>query len=101
MTLYTLLCKGPGAPVVLHYANCGFNLWRQKYDVLCKDHGTEDGAFSTRRPGIGEIRSHIATRQLVLKGNQEELQRFYRTFVPLAALYEMCLFDIEIFGQDR
>lgn len=81
MTLYTLLCKGPGAPVVLHYANCGFGLWRRKYDVLCKDHGTEDGAFSTLRPGISEIRSHIATRQLVLKGSNAELEQFYQTFV--------------------
>ena len=82
MTLYTLLCKGPGAPVVLHYANCGFGLWRRKYDVLCKDHGTEDGAFSTLRPGISEIRSHIATRQLVLKGSNAELEQFYQTFAP-------------------
>lgn len=86
MTLYTLLCKGPGAPVVLHYANCGFSFWRRKYDVLCKDHGTEDGAFSTLRPGISEIRSHIATRQLVLKGNDKELEQFYQTFVPWIAI---------------
>ncbi|CAE7391950.1 ELD1, partial [Symbiodinium necroappetens] len=38
MTLYTLLCKGPGAPVVLHYANCGFDSWRQKYELLCTGH---------------------------------------------------------------
>lgn len=87
MTLYTLLCKGPGAPVVLHYANCGFSFWRRKYDVLCKDHGTEDGAFSTLRPGISEIRSHIATRQLVLKGNDKELEQFYQTFVPWIAIW--------------
>ena len=102
MTLYTLLCKGPGAPVVLHYANCGFGLWRQKYDVLCKDHGTEDGAFSTRRPGIAEIRSHIATRQLVLKRSLEELEQFYRTFVPwMVQFLEGCafwnLFDAGLF----
>jgi hypothetical protein len=50
--------------------------------VLCKDHGTEDGAFSTLRPGISEIRSHIATRQLVLKGSNAELEQFYQTFAP-------------------
>ena len=88
MTLYTLLCKGPGAPVVLHYANCDFALWRRKYDVLCKDHGTEDGAFSTLRPGISEIRSHIATRQLVLKGSNTELEQFYQTFAPWINNYE-------------
>ncbi|CAJ1413740.1 unnamed protein product [Effrenium voratum] len=81
MSLYTLACKGPGAPVVLHYANCGFSSWRQKYQLLCRGHGTEDGAFSVRRPGIAEIRSHLATRQLALGGKEEDLERFYRSFV--------------------
>mmetsp|Transcript_11338 Transcript_11338/g.21389 ORF Transcript_11338/g.21389 Transcript_11338/m.21389 type:complete len:632 (+) Transcript_11338:52-1947(+) len=81
MTLYTLLCKGPGAPVVLHYANCGFRNWCQKYGLLCRGHGTEDGAFSTMRPGISEIRSHLAARQLTLRGSIDELRRFYSVFV--------------------
>ena len=80
MTLYTLLLKGCGAPVVLHYANCGLRQWRRKYEVLCAGHGTEDGGFSTRRPGIKELRAHLAARQLTMR--QEGLEEFYRTFAP-------------------
>uniref|UniRef100_A0A7S4QAA6 Uncharacterized protein n=1 Tax=Alexandrium monilatum TaxID=311494 RepID=A0A7S4QAA6_9DINO len=81
MALFTLLCKGPGAPVVLHYSNCGLSEWRKKYRILCCGHGTADGAFSTTREGISEVRSHIATRQLALRGDDADLERFYRTFV--------------------
>jgi len=79
--LYELECKGPGAPVVLHYSNCGYDNWRKKYSILCKDHGTEDGAFSTEREGIKGVRSHIAARQLTLRGSEADLLDFYRTFV--------------------
>merc|ERR1712190_712924 len=78
---YTLLRQGPGAPVVLHYTNCGFNEWKKKYQILCHGHGTEDGAFSVAREGISEVRSHIATRQLALRGNNADSELFYRTFV--------------------
>ena len=27
-------CSGPGAPVILHYANCGFTNWLHKYRML-------------------------------------------------------------------
>lgn len=79
--LFTLLCKGPGAPVILHYSNCGFSDWRKKYQILCHGHGTADGAFSTTREGISEVRSHMATRQLALRNEEEDLDTFYRTFV--------------------
>lgn len=79
--LYTLLCKGPGAPVVLHYSNCGLGDWRKKYQILCRGHGTDDGAFSTTREGISEVRSHMATRQLTLRSDDAELETFYRNFV--------------------
>lgn len=80
-SLYTLLCKGAGAPVVLHYANCGFTHWKRKYQTICKGHGTEDGAFSTEREGIAELRSHLASRQLILQNQTAALERFYRTFI--------------------
>ena len=35
-----------------------------------EDLGTEDGAFSTLRPGISEIRSHLAARELTLRGRE-------------------------------
>merc|ERR1712194_133553 len=79
--LHTLQSKGPGAPVVLHYANCGYREWKKKYETICKGHGTEDGAFSTKRDGIAEIRSHMCARQLTLRGAEADLERFYRTFV--------------------
>eukprot|EP00931_Biecheleriopsis_adriatica_P025910 TRINITY_DN15818_c0_g1_i2.p1 TRINITY_DN15818_c0_g1~~TRINITY_DN15818_c0_g1_i2.p1 ORF type:complete len:642 (+),score=138.18 TRINITY_DN15818_c0_g1_i2:62-1987(+) len=81
MLLHTLLCKGPGAPVVLHYANCGFSEWCKKYEILCRDHGTADGAFSTEREGIAEVRSHLVARELTLRGKRDDLQRFYTAFV--------------------
>lgn len=90
--LYTLVCKGPGAPVVLHYANCGFAEWCKKYSILCKGHGTSDGAFSTTREGISEVRSHIATRQLALRGKTSELERFYKTFIEGNDFDEMAYF---------
>lgn len=79
--LYELASKGPGAPVILHYANIGFSDWKKKYEILCHGHGTPDGAFDTKREGIAEVRSHMATRELTLRGNQHELQQFYKTFV--------------------
>lgn len=81
MPLFTLVCKGPGAPVILHYANCGYTSWRKKYDVLCRGHGTKDGAFCTQREGISELLSHTATRQLTLRNDEQDLEQFYRYFV--------------------
>ena len=42
--------------------------------------GTEDGAFSTRRPGIAEIRSHLAARQLTLRGQKKEDHHYYSEY---------------------
>ena len=62
--LRTLKCAGPGAPVVLHYANCGLGAWKRKYRILAQGHGTEDGGFSVTRKarllctvGVGSIDS--------------------------------------------
>jgi hypothetical protein len=30
-------CEGPGAPVILHYACCGYANWRRKYEMLTTD----------------------------------------------------------------
>lgn len=80
-SLYELLCKGPGAPVILHYANCGFKDWQKKYNIICTGHGTSDGAFSTKREGIESVRSHIAARELTLRKNANQSKQFYETFV--------------------
>jgi len=79
--LWELLCRGPGAPVVLHYANCGYKAWCKKYRILCKGHGTPDGAFSETRPGISNIRPHLIARQLMLRGNVCDFENFYRTWI--------------------
>ena len=79
--LHELQSKGPGAPVVLHYANCGLHAWKQKYRTLCRGHGTSDGAFSTAREGISSVRAHLAARQLTLRGKTDELETFYVEFV--------------------
>lgn len=37
--LCTMDAEGVGAPTVLHYANCGFQNWVKKYEILCDGHG--------------------------------------------------------------
>merc|ERR1711974_201620 len=59
---------GEGAPVVLHYANCGFGAWKRKYQILAKGHRTDDGGFSITRKGINSMRAHLAHRELIGRG---------------------------------
>merc|ERR1711879_718890 len=72
--LKTLRCSSPGSPVVLHYVSCGFTAWAQKYDLLSKGHGTEDGGFSLERKGIKSMRNHLAHRELLSRANAAELE---------------------------
>merc|ERR1712187_488708 len=65
----------------LHYANCGFGAWKRKYEILARGHGTEDGGFSTTRKGINSMRAHLAHRELVGRGDSEQLEAYYRTFI--------------------
>merc|ERR1712048_1015146 len=79
--LYELLSKGPGAPVILHYANCGLKEWQHKYAMICRGHLTVDGAFSKEREGIPSLLSHLAARELTLRGDPTQLRDFYQNFV--------------------
>eukprot|EP00439_Symbiodinium_sp_Y106_P074422 s501_g14.t1 len=74
-------CTGYGAPVILHYANCGYESWRRKYEILASGHGTEDGGFSIERKGIKSMRAHLAHRALCHRGNEEDLAKYYRTYI--------------------
>ncbi|CAE7717786.1 ELD1 [Symbiodinium sp. KB8] len=74
-------CTGYGAPVILHYANCGYKSWRRKYEILASGHGTEDGGFSIERKGIKSMRAHLAHRALCQRGNEEDLAKYYRTYI--------------------
>jgi hypothetical protein len=72
------------APVVLHFTNCGFYNWRRKYEILCTGHKTADGAFSLKKGGIKTVRSHLAARELALRGGPDfatGMEHFYRTFI--------------------
>mmetsp|Transcript_33031 Transcript_33031/g.99575 ORF Transcript_33031/g.99575 Transcript_33031/m.99575 type:complete len:778 (+) Transcript_33031:718-3051(+) len=85
----------PLAPVILHFANCGFDYWKRKYEVL-GDFPTPDAdADPEDRPGmVNNMRSHVASRELVVKlaesGAPEErtaagdlLTSFYNTWVAM------------------
>ncbi|CAE7259455.1 ELD1 [Symbiodinium natans] len=79
--LHSHRCGGRGAPVVLHYANCGYSAWQQKYAILARGHGTEDGGFSIERKGIKSMRAHLAHRALCQRGQEEDLRKYYRTYI--------------------
>merc|ERR1712061_25857 len=85
-------CKGQGAAVVLHYANCGFGAWKRKYQILSKGHGTEDGSFSITRKGIKSMRAHLAHRELIGRGDDEQLEAYYRTFIMCSEFGELAHF---------
>ncbi|CAE8648654.1 unnamed protein product, partial [Polarella glacialis] len=72
--LRSLRCSGPGSPVVLHYANCGYEAWVKKYTILAKGHGTEDGGFSVTRKGIKSMRAHLAHRELLARADPAQLE---------------------------
>lgn len=76
--LSSLQVEEPGCPVILHYVHCGYAAWRRKYDILCKGHFTEDGAF---RPDRGNLRAHLAHRVLSMRGDAAQLESYYRTFI--------------------
>lgn len=73
--------KGPGAPVILHYANCSLSSWKRKYQILSSGHGTADGGFSVTRKGVKSMRAHLMHREILRHGTEEEIERYYRTFV--------------------
>ncbi|CAJ1434076.1 unnamed protein product [Effrenium voratum] len=83
--LSSMRCSGDGAPVVLHYANCGHEAWLRKYRILASGHGTEetavDGGFSVERKGIKSMRAHLAHRALQQR-SPEELQ------LPLGQMWD-------------
>eukprot|EP00435_Cladocopium_sp_Y103_P074278 s164_g47.t2 len=79
--LRSMRCSQEAAPVVLHYANCGYRPWLQKYQILAAGHGTEDGGFSIERKGIKSMRAHLAHRELLKRGNQQDLELYYRTYI--------------------
>ncbi|CAE8618967.1 unnamed protein product, partial [Polarella glacialis] len=79
--LRSLRCSGPGSPVVLHYANCGYEAWVTKYTILAKGHGTEDGGFSVTRKGIKSMRAHLAHRELLARADPAQLEIYYRTYI--------------------
>merc|ERR1711972_460937 len=82
-------CVGHEAPVVLHYANCGFEAWKRKYEILSIGHGTEDGGFSVERKGIKSMRAHLAHRELIRRGDDEQLEAYYRTFIMCSEFGEL------------
>jgi len=85
-------CSGAGAPVVLHYANCGFDVWRRKYDILSRGHGTEDGGFSVTRKGVASMRAHLAHRELLKRASDEQLQAYYRAYIMCSEFGELAHF---------
>lgn len=44
-------CEGPGAPVILHYACCGYANWRRKYEMLTTDPRVK----GARQASLGEL----------------------------------------------
>merc|ERR1711974_99350 len=83
---------GEGAPVVLHYANCGFGAWKRKYQILAKGHGTDDGGFSITRKGINSMRAHLAHRELIGRGDDLQPDTYYRTFIMCNEFGELAHF---------
>ncbi|CAK8991116.1 unnamed protein product [Durusdinium trenchii] len=79
--LKSLRCSDEGAPVILHYANCGYQSWLRKYKILADGHQTEDGGFSVERKGIRSMRAHLAHRELLKRRSAEDLELYYRTYI--------------------
>merc|ERR1719265_472610 len=71
--LKSSLADGDADPVVLHYANCGFSYWVQKYNIL--------GDFPNDKGGGGSLLAHRAARDIVKSGDWRKFERFYRLFV--------------------
>ena len=83
------------APVILHYANCGFDYWKRKYEVLGDFPDPEQtGDDEEERPGmVNNMRSHLASRELVVRLEQADedpgdggdarrlIELFYRTWI--------------------
>jgi len=87
--LRNLKCSGSAAPVVLHYANCGYEAWKQKYKILSAGHGTPDGSFSLTRKGINSMRAHLAHHDLLRRGTPEQLEAYFRTFIMCGEFGEL------------
>lgn len=68
--LHELPMKGPGAPVIVHFANCRFDAWLKKHEAHLRDELCDQG--------LG--RTDMAAKQLDLK-DRHGLDRFYRTFI--------------------
>mmetsp|Transcript_53184 Transcript_53184/g.149866 ORF Transcript_53184/g.149866 Transcript_53184/m.149866 type:complete len:249 (+) Transcript_53184:760-1506(+) len=98
------VCGGPGAPVVLHYANCGFETWWRKYEVLdtlppthpgnqgappCRPRGaaapTAAGAADDRHVDANMYMHNLA-RDLVKRGARAEAEAVYRQRVCLEGM---------------
>ena len=83
------------APVILHYANCGFDYWKRKYEVLGDFPDPEQtGDDEEERPGmVNNMRSHLASRELVVRLEKADgdpgdggdarrlIELFYRTWI--------------------
>lgn len=84
------------APVILHYANCGFEYWKRKYQVLGDFPTPDENGDPDDRPGmVNNMRSHLASRELVVRLDEAPttgmaveasnlLERFYKTWVAMS-----------------
>jgi len=73
-TLECIKVEGCSAPVILHYANCGYAYWVSKYLNL--------GNFPDKIFGKqNTMRAHLAARNLALRGDPKKLEHFYKLFV--------------------
>mmetsp|Transcript_154854 Transcript_154854/g.288738 ORF Transcript_154854/g.288738 Transcript_154854/m.288738 type:complete len:908 (+) Transcript_154854:33-2756(+) len=72
-SILTRPADGDADPVILHYANCGFSYWVQKYKML--------GDFANDKGGGSNMIAHRAARDVVKARNWKRLEKFYRLFV--------------------
>lgn len=92
------ICHGLGAPVILHYVNCGFDYWIRKFQMLASSpisaHGkeevvhqpTEVAAHARRSDESDHMYVHRLSHEVVQGGDLEDARRFYRRSICLEGM---------------